>query len=227
MADSTQLERLLSVLALPGVGERVVQGAADEAFADVELRLGRSLPEEFKALYGGVGGGSFVGGDLTLLPLVETAEGEESYSVVAMADQYREWEWPIPHEVVVFASDGGGSPLGLWLPGELDRYRPVVVHIGEDFDDESAAAIVGEDIVSFLTGWLAYYVVVWGDSVDPAEALKLLEVPEGLRTHRDDDDDATFEAVMAWANPGLPRPLPDPYERPMSLRQIRRFSLRG
>src|SRR4051794_24443003 len=78
----------------------------------VEQALGRRLPEIFRELYQQHDGGSWLGGDLALMPLLTG----DDLSVARGSTALRGWDWPVPKEVVIFGRDGSGDPLGLWLP---------------------------------------------------------------------------------------------------------------
>ena len=84
---------------------------------------------------------------------------------------------------------GRPAQSDVWLP--LDGgAREIIVQIGEVFED-ACLAVVGDDFESFLRGWGDYYTQL---------------------SSRDLDDDDFYE-ILGRANPGLPDPRPDPYER--------------
>jgi hypothetical protein len=185
--------------------------APASALPDAERSLGRRLPPAFVELYRAHDGGSWLQGDLQLMPL---AGGE--LSVTRAADSHRSWDWPIPAEVVVFGSDGGGDPFGLWLPG--DAARAVVVAIGQVFEP-GCMGVVGEDLGSFLLARTATYLQ---QHEGTGAALDALQLPARLRS--DDPDDDLLEAITAWANPRITAPMSDPYTALMTADDVRRFA---
>jgi hypothetical protein len=98
------------------------------------------------------------------------------------------------------------------VPAEGDGVRSLVVQLGEVFE-ERCLAVVGDDLASFLVGWTAYYLLVVGDETDTRAAVAALGVPDELRSLDEGGSDDELFAVLRWANPGLPDPRPDPYER--------------
>jgi hypothetical protein len=181
------------------------EGDLDEA----SRRLGRRLPVAVKQLYATANGGSFLHGNLALAPLLPA--GDDGTSVATGADALRAAEWPIPHGLVVLGGNGADDHFGVWLPGDAEA-RPLVVQIGETFAPESFA-VVGDDLVSFLTGWSAYYLLLLGDDADVGPALDALGVPAQLRVQSSQLGDDDLDALLSWASPHLPDVHPDPYER--------------
>jgi hypothetical protein len=183
----------------------------------VEQAVGRRLPPAFRELYKRHDGGSWLGGDLALLPLL----GGGDLSVVRASTAHREWDWPVPDEVVIFGSDGGGDPFGLWLPAEAAR--PVVVKIGAIFEP-GCMGIVGEDFNAFLRAWTAYYLLL-PDREPTTAGLNALELPERLRS--DDPDEETFAQIVEWASPTIVGAFSDPYEAALTAEGVRRIAADG
>ena len=100
----------------------------------------------------------------------------------------------------MFGDNGQGDSFGPWLPRDGGA-RPIVVQIGELFED-ACLAVVGDDLESFLRGWGEYYTQL---------------------NSRDLDDDDFYE-ILGRANPGLPDPRPDPYERGLTAAQVDDFA---
>src|SRR5687768_298135 len=97
--------------------------------------------------------------------------------MVNASEQLREWEWPIPPEMLVFGADGGDSVYGVWLAAG-DTREPIVVECLEASD----LTIVGDDLASFLTSRTAYYLILFAsDGYDLLPALDVLGIPEELR----------------------------------------------
>jgi len=181
----------------------------------VERTVGRRLPEAFRELYQRHDGGSWLGGDLSLMPLLSG----DDLSVARASTVHRAWDWPVPDEVVIFGSDGCGDPLGLWLPG-TGTARPVVVKIGAIFEP-GCMGILGEDLNAFLRAWTAYHLLLPDRKVATA-ALNALELPEYLRS--DHPDDETFAQILEWASPTVLRSMSDPYEARLTPADVHRIA---
>ena len=164
-----------------------------------------------------MGDQELLGGNLGLYPLARPKWDDEGLTLATAADQLREWDWPVPDELVVFGHNGQGGSFGLWLPREGDA-RALVVQIGEVFED-ACLAVVGDDLLSFLRGWGAYYAALTGDPDNVVEQVPEFELPDKLAL-KDGGSDDEFYAIMQWANPGLPDPRPDPYERGLTAAQV-------
>ncbi|GAA3169702.1 hypothetical protein GCM10010531_23480 [Blastococcus jejuensis] len=182
----------------------------------VEDAVQRRLPGGLRELYLRHDGGSWLGGDLALLPLLNG----DDLSVARAWAAHREWNWPVPEEVAIFGSDGGGDPLGLWLPAAAAR--PVVVRIGALFEP-GCMGVVGEDLNAFLRAWTAYYLLPDRKVVTPG--LDALELPEHLRA--DDPDDETLAQIIEWASPSLKGSMTDPYEAELTADDVRRIASDG
>jgi hypothetical protein len=183
----------------------------------VEQAVGRTLPQAVRDLYQRHDGGTWVGGDLSLMPLLSGGD----VSVARASAAHRRWGWPVPDEVVIFGSDGGGDPLGLWLPDAAAR--PVVVKIGAIFAPGSMG-IVGEDLNAFLRAWTAYHLLLPHREAVTA-GLDALELPDRLRS--DDPDDETLAQIFEWASPTIMVSKSDPYEAELTAEDVRRIAEDG
>ena len=120
--------------------------ASEDAIAAAEHALGQPLPDGFKEFYRRANGFSDSSGDLDVYPL----EGHDGLSLVSASARYREWKWPVPDEVVLFASNGSGEPYGLWTgPCDAERYPEPIVQIGEIFEPGSMG-VASESLVRLL-----------------------------------------------------------------------------
>lgn len=191
--------------------------ASPDELDSVEQSIGRPLPDAFRELYQRHDGGSWLGGDCVLLPLQTGGE----LSVAQASGAHREWGWPVPDELVLFGSDGGGDPMGLWLPATPTR--PLVVRIGAIFEP-GCMSIVGEDLNAFLRAWTAYYLLL-PDLEMATAGLDALELPDHLRS--DDPDDETWVQIMDWASPTITSSMSDPYEARLTADDVRHIAAAG
>jgi hypothetical protein len=182
----------------------------------VEQAIGRRLPDAIRELYQRWDGGSWLSDDLALMPL---RHGDD-LSVARASTAYRAWGWPVPDEVVIFGSDGGGDPFGVWLP--TADGRPVVVRIGAIFEP-GCMGIVGEDVNAFLRAWTACYLLHHRQAA--TAGLDALELPERLRS--DDLDDQTFAQIIEWASPTIAGSMSDPYDARSTAEDVRRIAVGG
>jgi hypothetical protein len=208
------LENVLTAWELTADRHAPEPPASPKALEEAQRTLGRRLPPAALALYAAHGGGSFLGGNLGIHPPV--GDGPDDLSLATASKLLRSWDWPIPEELVVFGDNGAGDQFGLWLPAEGGA-RPLVVQVGEVFG-EPGLAVVGDDLVSFLTGWSAYY-LLQEERGDTQAALAALGVPEHLRSLAGDGSDEEFHARLRWASPGLTED-PDPYEHGLTPAQV-------
>ena len=196
-------------------------GATPDEIAAAEARLGRPLPESMRSLYAAMNGGDLFQGDARLLELLP-GEGDEAFSLVTYSDFLRGAQFPLPPELVAFGSDGTGENFAAWMPSD-GAGAPIVVHMGELFE-EASFAVVGSDVVSFLTGWCAYYVMSYVEE-DADAVLDGLGVPESLRIDPDDIDDERSLDLLRWASPAVAKWVADPYDEPLTPDQVREVAM--
>jgi SMI1-KNR4 cell-wall len=188
---------------------------SDTEWASVEQALGRSLPEGFRDYWEEIGGLELFGGNVNIHP--HSSEDDDELTLANASDRLRSWEWPVPDEMVIFASNGQDGSFGVWLPRDGDA-RPIVVEIGEIFED-ACLAVVGDDLESFVRAWGAYYLALIGYPDEMKAEFPEFDLPEELALTDDGSEDEFF-AILRWANPGLPDPRPDPYERGLTAAQV-------
>ena len=196
--------------------------ASPEEIAQAERQLGRRLPAAFKQLYATAGGGSFLHGNLVLEPPLPPGGEDEETALTTASALLREADWPIPHGLVTFGGNGADDHFGVWLPGDREA-RPLIVQIGEIFEDASFA-VLGDDLASFLTGWSAYHLLLYGDEADVGPALDALGVPAQLRVQSSDLGDDDLDGLLAWASPDLPDVHPDAYERGITADELAKIA---
>lgn len=218
-AEVPDLVSILESWALSSVPEEWGQGASDAELVEAERTLKVRLPPALRGIYQVSDGLSILGGNLNFHPLEPT---EERLGLTNASDQLREWNWPIPQELLVFGDNGADELFGLWLLGAADqRISSPVVEVGEIFEAK-AFAVVGTDLCRFLRAWTAFYTLrdVQEETVEP-EALDVLGVPNELREGADDGH--LFRRFFAWADPDLPDVNPDPYKRGVTAVDLRRM----
>ena len=166
----------------------------------VEQALGRRLPPELRGFLEHAADQELLRGNLRIYAIAPAAGDDEALTLSTASDLLRSWDWPVPDEMVIFGDNGQGDSFGLWLPRDGGA-RPIVVQIGEVFED-ACLAVVGDDLDSFVRGWTDYYTQL---------------------NERDLGDDDFYE-ILGRANPRLPDPRPDPYERGLTAAQVDVFA---
>ena len=190
-------------------------GAPSHDIERAQADIGRPLPEDAVELYRELDGGELLHGNLNLLPLLP--EGV-TLAVTTSSDLLRSWDWPIPDELLIFGGDGTGDQYGIWLPTARDA-QPLIVQVGEIFEERSFA-IVGDDLPSFLLARTAFYLLSFSEDEDTSAGLAALALPDSLMGLPADGDEDTYFELLAWANPELPDPRPDPYNRGLTAAEV-------
>ena len=191
--------------------------AADPAdVTAAEHAIGRRLPQAFHELYLVHDGGSWLHGNMNLLPLDDGHEAGEG-SVTRAAATFRGWGWPVPDEVVLIGDDGDGDIFGLWLPEEEER--PLVVTVGAIFEP-GCMGVAGEDVNAFLRARTAYYLLPPDETT--TAGLDALEVPVELRSG--DPDDTTWTKINEWASPTIPPSSMDAYAAQLTAADLHRIA---
>lgn len=208
MADG--IHRVFAAWRLSAGSDELGEPASEETIVEAERALGRPVPDDLKTLYRCSNGMAPLGGNLTVVPLLDAERpNAEVVGLVNLSDRLRSWDWPIPDHVLVFGGNGAGDQFGLWYPlgAPADGLTPVV-QIGSIFEP-ACLALTGTDLPHFLLAWSGYYVVI---TEAPPEALDALELPHTLRHI---SEDGSLAPYFRWADPSLPDHDPDPYARGM------------
>jgi hypothetical protein len=110
---------------------------------------------------------------------------------------------------------------------ERGATRPLVVALGESFTPDSLA-VVGDNLAGFLAGRSAFYLMSYAlDGYELGPALDALGVPNSLRLATPSLLDDASCRLLRWANPGLPDPRPDPYQRGVTPEQVNEVARRA
>jgi SMI1/KNR4 family protein SUKH-1 len=195
----------------PGASEQVAP-ASDDTIAIAERMLGRRLPGSLRALYASGDGGYHLDGNLMLEPLLS----EKPYTGVLTCTKQMHEHGALPQEAVVFGSDGSDGIFSAWLPATpLQSGVPII----DSGIEGGSVALVATDLIPFLVGRTAYYLVL--EEADAA-AMDVLSIPERFRvTEREASHLNFFFEVRAWADPELPDPTADPHDNPTDVNAIR------
>lgn len=180
----------------------------------VQRKLGRPLPPSLVELYGFSNGLRLLEGNLVIDPVSATGskQGLDTHS-----DFLRKFEWQVPPELVVFGRTAGQDAVGIWIPKKPKGESPIVL-IGEIFQTPRCMAVVGSGFVPFLRFLTARYLLEGtGNPAHPA--LDALGMPREIR--RPEPDGGDLRLLRLWADPGLPDPNPDPYERGVDAAYLR------
>ena|SRR5687768_3913882 len=139
---------------------------------------------------------------------VEPLSGDDS-GLVGFGDRLRGWGWPISRELLMIGGTGGDDLLGLWYPENSSPDGPTpVIMVGSVFEP-ACLALAGTDLPQFLNAWTAFYLVLLEA---PSRALVAIGLPGELWKI---DDELGMTPFFSWADPALPDPDPNPYERGM------------
>ncbi len=206
-----ELEPLIRCWSLSGRHHEWCPGASDSEIADAENSLNLCLPRALRAIYELSNGVGLVGGNVAINALTES--DPDDLSLVGTPGTLREWDWVVPDELLIFGGDGSESTFGLWLPERTTAIAdcPVI-----ELTTGDAMAIAGTSFCRFLKGRTAYYLLM--EEADQ-EALDALGLPAELQSDEFDDDH--FAQIIRWADPDIPDPLPDPYQRGVTVQELR------
>jgi hypothetical protein len=162
--------------------------SADEiAAAEAELNL--PLPDLLRQIYLFSKGPWLFGGCCNL----DVLRNPEGLSLTTSSRLLREWEWPIPDEVLVFGGDGSEEVYGLWL-GARDQARfpdPVLA-----FVEGAGPFFLATGLRAFLTAETAIHLALEGRG---QVAVDCLGAPRALVGHSEPDE----LAIRYWADPLL------------------------
>ena len=212
--------------------------ATEAEIQAAEARIGTQLPTSLREVYPLFNGGWTL--DLDFSPL--DASPEEELAVTNANELFIGWGWHIRKEIRLFAGMGGEEVFGIWLP-ETDNpiFSHPIIEVGELTGEEGCMGVAGTNLLSFLRGWNAFHFVMeennelWkvelGEDKDAPNRLKriqtyldTLEIPQSLRAeHHHADPDENFAQLRKWADPQLPDPYGDSYNRRYTIADLKQL----
>ena len=182
--------------------------ASEDELQTAESKIGRKLPDAMRELYLFSNGGDLLQGNLQIFKLMEPDPKKKFVELVGGSDQLREWHYEIPKEVLTFAHDGSEDHFGIWLPETHNPKFPCpVLEIGQ-ISNARSMAIQATDFIPFLAARTAYFLLPY---VGTDSALDALGIPGWLRAYPDNAE--LYPLLRVWADPWLPDPDPDCYEK--------------
>ena len=203
-----------------------VEAPATEAeIQAAEEKIGATLPPPLREVYPLFNGGWAL--ELDFFPLFPPPE---HYALTNSNELYIEYQWRIPKEIRLFASDGGSNVFGIWLPRCGNPiYNHPIIEVGGMPAEDSCMGVAGTNLITFLCRFSAYHLVY--DERDALEegglklsriqkALDLLKVPQSLRGEHFDDEIAPFRK---WADPQLPDPYGDSYSQQYTIADLKQL----
>lgn len=177
----------------------------EDGLLAAEARLGRDLPTDLRRVYEFSDGFDGFDGNINI---------ERALVAADFAEDLRDSGWDIAPELLVFGGDGSDEHWALWYPDGASPDDPTpVIEIGEIFDG-GGLALLGSSLPRFLR-MISGFHLAGRDNPAASDAIGL---PQALR--RDQD---RLAPLVAWADPALPFPEPDPYVQRLTRADIARL----
>jgi hypothetical protein len=177
----------------------------EDGLLAAEARLGRELPTDLRRIYEFSDGFDGFDGSIHI---------ERALVAADFAEDLRDSDWDIAPELLVFGGNGSDEHWALWYPDGASPDDPTpVIEIGEIFDG-GGLALLGSSLPRFLQMISGFHLAGRQNSA----ASDAIGLPQSLR--RDHDRFAPF---VAWADPALPFPEPDPYVQRLTRADIQRL----
>lgn len=206
----------------------VTPPATEVEIQAAEKKIGMTLPQPLREVYQLFNGGWFW--ELNFLPLEPTPK---SYGLTRGNEQFIEYGWDIPKEIRLFALEGGSDLFGIWLAEAGNPiYNHPIIEVGMIFE-VGCMGIVGTNLISFLSGWSAYYLML--EELDKSKEvafLDRLQVPQSLRPEHFDDSQyerthpleaVHFTQLRKWADPQLPDPSGNSYTQRYAITDLKKL----
>ena len=212
--------------------------ATEAEIQAAEEKIGAPLPQSLCEVYQLFDGGW--AWELDFYPL-NFPPDNSPFALTNSNEKYIEYGWHIPKEIRLFAGDGGGGGFGIWLLACGNSiYNHPVIEVGE-LSGEGCMGVAGTNLLSFLSGWSAFQLVMKEDSelwkVELGEdkdapnrlqriqtALDTRKVPQSLRSeHHHEDPDENFAQLRKWADPLLPDPYGNSYSQLYTIADLKQL----
>ena len=178
----------------------------EDALLAAEARLGRSFPTTLRRVYEFSDGFDGFSGSVQI---------ERALRAADFAEDLRDSDWEIAPELLVFGGNGSDEHWALWYPDGASPDEPTpVIEIGEIFD-EDGLALIGSSLPRFLR-MISGFNLAGGENSAASDAIGL---PQALRR----GDHHRIAPFIAWADPALPFPQPDPYVQRLTRTDIARL----
>jgi hypothetical protein len=177
----------------------------EDGMLAAEARLGRDLPTDLRRVYEFTDGFDGFDGNVHLEPAGVSAD---------FAEDLRDNGWDIAPELLVFGGNGSDEHWALWYPDGASPHDPTpVIEIGEIFEG-GGLALLGSSLPSFLRMISGFHLA----GREYAAASDAIGLPNALRHDQD-----RFASFVAWADPALPFPEPDPYVQRLTRADVQRL----
>ncbi len=192
-------------------------GATEQELEIAENILGYRLPEDLRQLYSFSNGLELLRGNVQIYPLEE----QNGYlGLTTASEKLRQWEWPIPNQLIMFGDNGSDDLYGIWIPYcNNPTYAHPVIEIGEIFEP-GCMAIAGTGLIPFLVSQTAFYLQLLEAK---STLLDTMELPLSLRF--DDFDEKKIAQIRKWADANIPNPLSDPYTEKLTIESLNHLFL--
>lgn len=205
MSSHDDLDDVLVAWRLSAALHAVIDPIDEDGLLAAEARLGRALPASLRRVYAFSDGFSGFGGNVQIECALNAAD---------FAEDLRDSGWDIAPELLVIGGNGSDEHWALWYPDGAAPDDPTpVIEIGAIFEG-GGLALLGTSLPRFLRMISGFHLS--GLATSPAS--DAIDLPPPLR--RDHD---RLAPLIAWADPGLPFPEPDPYVQRLTRSDIARF----
>jgi hypothetical protein len=199
------LDDVLDAWRLSSAFHAIADPLDEDGLLAAEARLGRDLPTDLRRVYEFSDGFDGFSGNVQI---------ERALKAADFAEDLRDSDWDIPPELLVFGGSGSDEHWALWYPDGASPDDPTpVIEIGEIFDG-GGLALLGSSLPRFLR-MISGFHLARRDNPAASDAIGL---PQALR--RDQD---RLAPLVAWADPALPFPEPDPYVQRLTRADIARL----
>ena len=232
------IQTLFDAWKVSGAHHSMNPPATETEIQAAEEKIGATLPLSLREVYLLFNGAW--AWELDFYPL-NFPPDNSPFALTNSNEKYIEYGWHIPKEIRLFAGDGGGGGFGIWLLACGNSiYNHPVIEVGQ-LSGEGCMGVAGTNLLSFLSGWSAFQLVMKEDSelwkVELGEdkdapnrlqriqkALDTRKVPQSLRSeHHHEDPDENFAQLRKWADPLLPDPYGNSYSQRYTIAGLKKL----